>query len=503
MDLVFSLSAVDRSSAVPLHRQIYHDVREAILARRFTSGMRLPSSRELAAELGVSRNTIVSAFEQLLAEGYVEARTGAGTHVAFALPAELLGGTPPPLEPPSNGIPRVAALSRRGTLLARTPMSCSPGEDRPRAFQVGMPAVDAFPFRTWRQLMSRRWRQLPRSLLCYGDPAGYAPLREAVADYLRASRAVRCRTEQVIIVAGSQQALELCATVLLDPGDAAWIENPGYPGARGALLGGGARLVPVPVDEEGIDVAAGTAACPEARLAYVSPSHQYPLGVVMSLSRRLALLKWAEQAGAWVVEDDYDSEFRYRARPLSALQGLDRHGRVIYVGTFSKVLFPSLRLGYLVVPPDLVEPFVAASVHAAHHAPTFSQCVLADFIVAGHFTRHIRRMRALYAERQTALLDAASRSLRGLLDVRPAEGGMHVLGWLPRGVDDRLAFRAAAAAGVTAPPLSFYCLDTPSRGGLLLGYTGIEVKEIREGVRRLTGALRGISRSNGHGRDGS
>ena len=503
MDLVFSLSAVDRSSAVPLHRQVYHDVREAILARRFTSGMRLPSSRELAAELGVSRNTIVSAFEQLLAEGYVEARTGAGTHVAFALPAELLGGKPPPLEPPSNGIPRVAALSRRGTLLARTPMSCTPGEDRPRAFQVGMPAVDAFPFRTWRQLMSRRWRQLPRSLLCYGDPAGYAPLREAVADYLRASRAVRCRTEQVIIVAGSQQALELCATVLLDPGDAAWIENPGYPGARGALLGGGARLVPVPVDEEGIDVAAGTAACPEARLAYVSPSHQYPLGVVMSLSRRLALLKWAEQADAWVVEDDYDSEFRYRARPLSALQGLDRHGRVIYVGTFSKVLFPSLRLGYLVVPPDLVEPFVAASVHAAHHAPTFSQCVLADFIVAGHFTRHIRRMRALYAERQTALLDAASRSLRGLLDVRPAEGGMHVLGWLPRGVDDRLAFRAAAAAGVTAPPLSFYCLDTPSRGGLLLGYTGIEVKEIREGVRRLTGALRGISRSNGHGRDGS
>ncbi len=503
MDLVFSLSAVDRRSAVPLHRQIYHDVREAILARRFTPGMRLPSSRELAAELGVSRNTIVSAFEQLLAEGYVEARTGAGTHVAFALPAELLGGKPPPLEPPSNGIPRVAALSRRGTLLARTPMSCTPGEDRPRAFQVGMPAVDAFPFRTWRQLMSRRWRQLPRSLLCYGDPAGYAPLREAVADYLRASRAVRCRTEQVIIVAGSQQALELCATVLLDPGDAAWIENPGYPGARGALLGGGARLVPVPVDEEGIDVAAGTAACPEARLAYVSPSHQYPLGVVMSLSRRLALLKWAEQADAWVVEDDYDSEFRYRARPLSALQGLDRHGRVIYVGTFSKVLFPSLRLGYLVVPPDLVEPFVAASVHAAHHAPTFSQCVLADFIVAGHFTRHIRRMRALYAERQTALLDAASRSLRGLLDVRPAEGGMHVLGWLPRGVDDRLAFRAAAAAGVTAPPLSFYCLDTPSRGGLLLGYTGIEVKEIREGVRRLTGALRGISRSNGHGRDGS
>ena len=222
----------------------------------------------------------------------------------------------------------------------------------------------------------------------------------------------------------------------------------------------------------------------------------------MSLSRRLALLEWARAAGAWIIEDDYDSEFRYAGRPLAALQGLDSDGRVIYMGTFSKVIFPSLRMGYLVVPPDVADAFIAARVVAAHHSPSVDQAALAEFIIEGHFERHIRRMRMLYADRQAALLHAASRSLRGLLDVRPAEGGMHVLGWLPRGVDDRLAFRAAAAAGVTAPPLSFYCLDTPARGGLLLGYTGIEVREIREGVRRLTGALRGISRPNGHGRDG-
>jgi GntR family transcriptional regulator/MocR family aminotransferase len=491
--LILSLFTIDRRSPVPLHRQVYDDIREAILVRRLTSGTRLPSSRDLAAQLGVSRNTVVSAFEQLFAEGYVEGRAGAGTHVAFTLPVEPPDRASVLLDPAGNGIPpRAGTLSQRGTLLAQTPMTWTPREDQPRAFQVGMPAVNLFPFRKWRQIMSRRWRQVAPHLLGYGEPAGHRPLREAVADYLRVSRAVKCRTEQVIIVAGSQQALELCAMVLLDPGDAAWIEDPGYPGARGALLGGGARLVPVPVNEEGIDVAAGLAACPDARLAYVTPSHQYPLGVVMSLSRRLALLQWAERCGAWIIEDDYDSEFRYRGRPLSALQGLDGHRRVIYVGTFSKVLFPSLRLGYLVVPPELVDAFVAASVHSAHHAPTFSQCVLADFIAEGHFARHIRRMRALYAERQVALLRAARRHLRGLLDVRPAEGGMHVVGWLAQATGAREASRAAAALGVTAPPLCFYSLTTPVRDGLLLGYTGIDVREIRAGVHRLRAAIRGL-----------
>jgi GntR family transcriptional regulator/MocR family aminotransferase len=490
-ELIFSAVPVHKDAGSPLHRQVCDGIRDAILAHRLKSGVRLPSTRQLAADLAVSRNTVMTAFEQLLAEGYVEARSGAGTYVAPTLPDELLRARHERVQPERAWPSPARARSRRGDLLARTPMSFAHEETRPRAFQVGVPAVEAFPFKTWGRIMSRRWRRLPRTLLYYGDPAGYRPLREAIADYVGAARAVRCRTEQVIIVAGSQPALELCATVLLDPGDAAWIEDPGYPGARGALLGGGASLVPVPVDDDGIDVTAGTAGCPGARLAYVTPSHQYPLGVVLSLPRRLALLEWAERTGAWIVEDDYDSEFRYRGRPLSALQGLDRHGRVIYVGTFSKVLFPSLRLGYLVVPPDLVDAFVAANVHAAHQAPTFSQCVLTDFIVEGHLTRHIRRMRALYEERQAALLKAA-RGSGGLLEVRPTEGGMHLMGWLPPGMDDRLASLAVAAAGITAPPLSFYCRAAKPRGGLLLGYTGIEPREIRGGMRRLTAALREV-----------
>jgi GntR family transcriptional regulator / MocR family aminotransferase len=294
----------------------------------------------------------------------------------------------------------------------------------------------------------------------------------------------------VIVVAGSQQALDLTARLLLDEGDAAWIEDPGYLGARGALLGAGASLVPVPVDGEGLDVQAGQARNPEARLIYVSPSHQYPYGVTMSLPRRLALLESASRAGAWVLEDDYDSEYRYAGRPLAALQGLDGEGRVIYLGTFSKVLFPALRLGYMVVPPDLVDGFVAARALVDRHSPTLDQAALADFIADGHFARHIRRMRALYAERQAILVEAATHGLAGVLDVSTAEAGMHLVGWLPPGVDDVEASRQAAAHGVEAPPLSLYSLEPPRHGGLLLGYTAVGEKEIRDGVQRLAKALR-------------
>ncbi len=333
------------------------------------------------------------------------------------------------------------------------------------------------------------WRGLPSALLGYGHPSGYRPLREEIAAYLGAARAVRCVWEQVIVVSGSQQALDLAARVLLDPGDAAWVEDPGYAGARGALTGAGARLVPVPVDEEGLRVSAGMARCADARLAHVSPSHQYPLGATMSLPRRLELLAWASRAGSWVIEDDYDSEFRYTGRPVEALQGLDAEGRVIYVGTFSKVLSPALRLGYLVVPPDLVDPFTAARELADRHAPTVEQATLARFIAEGHFARHVRRMRALYAERQVALVSAAARDLPGLVDVGPAEAGMHLVGWLPADADDREASRRAEAGGVEANALSLYGIEPLRRGGLLLGYAAVDEAGIRDGVRRLAAAL--------------
>jgi GntR family transcriptional regulator/MocR family aminotransferase len=295
----------------------------------------------------------------------------------------------------------------------------------------------------------------------------------------------------VIVVGGSQQGLDLAARVLLDSGDAVWMEEPGYPGARAAFAAAGARLVPVPVDDEGLRVEAGERAAPEARLVYVSPSHQYPTGATMSASRRLALLAWAARAGAWVVEDDYDSEFRYASRPLPALQGLDGAGRVVYVGTFSKTLLPALRLGYLVVPDALVDTFRAARAVVDRQSPIVDQAVLAEFLEAGHFARHVRRMRALYAERQAALVEAARHRLDGLLEVRPAGAGMHLVGWLPPGADDARAAAGALAAGVESRALSRCALQPLPRGGLMLGYAAYTPQRIRRAVERLAGALEG------------
>src|SRR6266508_214651 len=507
--MTIAIMTLARSSIVPLHRQLYESWRDAILSGRFAAGARLPSTRALAAELAISRNTVLEAYAQLMAEGYVEGQIGSGTYVAHALPDDLLYAGAASEQPsvnahqPTPPLPS-RSLSRRGALLASTPVSpprrptpngaeipLAPGP-APRAlisFRPGQPAIDAFPYDTWARIANRHWRHPPRGLAAYGDPAGYAPLREMIAAYLRAARAIDCDAGQVIVVSGSQQALDLAARVLLDEGDPAWIEDPGYLGARGALIGAGARIVPVPVDHEGLDVTAGAARCPDARLAYVSPSHQYPLGVTMSLARRLALLEWAARAGAWVLEDDYDSEYRYAGRPLAALQGLDRHRRVIYIGTFSKVLFPALRLGYMVVPLDLVDAFVAARALADRHSSSLDQAVLADFIAEGHFTRHIRRMRALYAARHAALVEAVERDLAGLITVIPAEAGMHLVGWLPEGAEDRAAAEQATAHGVDTVALSLYALEPPRRGGLLLGYTALDEAQIREGVRRLA-ALR-------------
>jgi GntR family transcriptional regulator/MocR family aminotransferase len=302
-------------------------------------------------------------------------------------------------------------------------------------------------------------------------------------------RAVRCAPEQVIVVGGSQQALDLAARVLLDPGDPVWFEEPGYLGARAALRGAGADIIPIPVDQDGLDGGAGEARALTARLAYVTPSHHYPLGVTMSLARRLALLAWASRADAWILEDDYDSEFRYAGHPLTALQGLDTAGRVIYIGTFSKTPLPSLRLGYLVVPPDLVDAFVSARAVADRESPLLDQAALTDFIVEGHFGGQIRRMRQLYAERQHLLLEAASRELVGLIDVRPDSAGLHLVGRLPADVDDRAVSRAAYQRGVDAVPLSATCLGPPATSGLLLGYAAYPEAELRSGLRELARAL--------------
>ncbi|MFL6212079.1 MAG: PLP-dependent aminotransferase family protein [Pyrinomonadaceae bacterium] len=484
---------LDGANGVPLYRQLYDELRAAILHGQLRAGTRLPSTRELAAELSVSRNTVLNAFEQLLAEGYVEGQVGSGTYVSRALPDELLHAraqdTRKP-QPPRTG----RTLARRAELYANAHVNVSLHPTHTRPFRPGTPALDLFPHTLWARLLARRWRHPTRDLLGYTASAGYQPLREAIAAYLGATRAVRCDAAQVIVVAGSQQALDLVARLLVDEGDAVWLEEPGYMGARAAFTSTGARVVPVPVDEEGLDVVAGAKLAPEARLIYATPSHQYPLGVTMTLARRLALLEWANRAGAWVLEDDYDSEYRYAGRPLAALQGLDSEGRVIYLGTFSKVLFPALRLGYMVVPPDLIEVFTNARGLASRFSPTIEQAVLADFINEGHFARHIRRMRALYAERQAILLDTAARELPGLLELRPDPAGIHLVGRLPAGVDDTAAARAAAAHNIDVQPLSAFRLKRGGHGGLLLGYAAYDERQTRVGMRQLATALRTVIR---------
>lgn len=481
---------LDRSSSTPLYRQLYVGLRDAILAGQLDAHSRLPPTRVLADAWSVSRNTIMNAYDQLFAEGYVNGKIGSGTYVAAQLPDQLLRSSSNTSDKGESHGGR-NPLSRRGRLIASTDARPR-GWGGPIAFRATLPAIDAFPHDVWTKLLTRRLRNPTYDLLGYNDPAGYFPLREAIASYVRASRGVRCDVSQVIVVAGSQQALDLTARLLLDEGDSTWMEDPGYPGARNALIAAGAKLVPVPVDGEGLNVEAGIAREPNARLAYVTPSYEFPIGGTLTLARRLALLDWATRSDAWILEDDCDSEYRYVGRPLAALQGLDVNGRVIYTSSFSKVLFPSLRLGYIVVPPDLVDAFVIARTISDRQSPTLEQAVLADFIAGGHFVRHINRTRALYRRRQMTLVRAARSELAGLMEVRPADAGMRLIGWLPDGVNDRLASQLAAEIGIEAPALSLYCLEPYHRHGLLLGYTGINESEIVDSVTRLAGALRSI-----------
>jgi GntR family transcriptional regulator/MocR family aminotransferase len=487
---------LDLQSGEPLHRQIYGELRRVILDGALPAGARLPATRDLAVELGISRNTVMAAFEQLVAEGYLEGRVGAGTYVTASLPDELLhagrsasrrerdGGAGP-----RPAVPGAAALSARGRALAATAVTTRRAGVASPAFRMGNPDTSQFPFDEWARIVARLWRTPGEGLLRYGDPAGYLPLRRAIAEHLAVARAVRCTPEQVIVVSGSQQALDLAARVLLDPGDGVLFEDPGYLGARAALTAAGARIIPVPVDADGAVIdAAGRV---HARAMYITPSHQFPLGVTMPLGRRLAVLDWAARSRAWIIEDDYDSEYRYAGRPHAALQGLDDAGRVIYVGTFSKVLFPSLRLGYLVVPPALAPAFIAAREISDRHPPAVEQAALAEFVERGHLARHIRRMRALYADRQALLLELAARQLAGLLEVEPCTTGLHLVGWLPEGVDDADAADRAAEAGVDVAPLSAYAIAPVRRGAFMLGYAALDARTMADGVRRLAGALAG------------
>ncbi|WP_233842807.1 PLP-dependent aminotransferase family protein [Dyella sp. 2HG41-7] len=480
--------ALDTGSDVPMYDQLSEWFRRAIIDGRLRPGQRVPSTRSLAKELDISRIPVLSAYEQLFAEGYLETFIGAGTCVARAIPDEVLK----PANAAEYASPKHASQSAPRKVAQRVDGLRTPPQtwaNNQGAFRVGLPAIDHFPITSWSKFINRHARRPPIEQMVYGDPMGHLPLREAIAEYLGTVRTVRCDASQILITTGSQQGLQICAHALVEPNDPVWMEDPGYPGVRQAFRTVGADIVPVPVDEEGLNVDEGIRRNSHARAVYISPSHQFPLGMTMSAARRLQLLNWAARTGAWIIEDDYDSEYRFGGRPLASLQGMDTDDRVIYVGTFSKVMFPALRVGYIVVPKDLVPAFAAVRDAFDTFSSTLYQAALADFIREGQFARHIRRMRMLYLERRTALLEAIDQYADNRLEVVGTHAGMQLAALLPPGVDDVALSIKVAKKGVSARPLSLCYAEPPKRGGVILGYSGANVHEIREGTRKLVACL--------------
>ena len=479
------LALPPRQAREAAYRWLYGALRNAILERRLHPGMRLPATRDLARQYSLARGTVVAAFEQLKSEGYVEGTVGSGTYVSRVLPEhwlEVSTAKPTRHEERRARKPGLSSYARR--------MRAFPGfEDRPiHAFRSNLPAVDLFPIELWAKIANRVLRRAPVRLLMGCDALGHLPLRKAVAEYLTASRGAKCNADQVAIVSGVQEALDIAARLFLDPGDRVCMERPGYVGAQLVFRAYGVEICGVGVDDEG----ARTQRLPArgVKLMYVTPGHQFPLGTTMSLARRMELLEWARGSGAVIFEDDYDGEFRYSGRPIPAMQGLGAAGLVLYAGSFSKVLFPALRLGYLVLPEELVEHAGAVKSITTRHCPVFEQAVLAEFIGDGHFSRHLRRMRKVYAERLSVLLEEGRSELHGLLELSEVEAGLQTIGWL-QGISGSAAVKAARARGVDVSAVES---SGSRREGLQLGFAAVRSAEIRRGVRELRVALEAARR---------
>ncbi|MDX8491055.1 PLP-dependent aminotransferase family protein [Mesorhizobium sp. VK22B] len=471
--------AVNRSSPEHLSRQLYHGLVAIIRNRALAPGSELPSTRALAAELGLGRNTIVAAYDQLVTEGYLANRQGARPVIVDLPdgPRETLAEEPPvPLRQPS----------RRGEELLSQP--CHHGRPGHVAFHPGMPDASSFPFGVWGRLVARRASHGGETLFGTYDVTGHPALKEAIAGYLYSARGVRCRPEQIVVTTGAQAAFDLLARLLLDPGDTVWMEEPGYYGAKAAFTVAGAKILPIPVDQERgwrLDPPA-----PLPRLIYVTPACQHPLGITMRMEERLRLLDIAETANAWVIEDDFDGEYRFQGRPVPAIQSMDRSGRVIYVGTFAKLLFPALRLGFMVLPIELAGRIVNALSTTGQFAPLLLQAALADFITEGHMSRHLKRMRRIYAQRRQLFREIVTERLRDEITLSPAEAGIQVVGYLKEGIDDIEVSQAAARRAINVSPLSKYFQNTAATQGLVLGYAACDAAQTRDGVERLAAAIR-------------
>ncbi len=476
----FELTLNSRSHHQTLTNWLYGELRSAILDGRLAPDTRLPASRDFASQYDLSRGTVVNVLERLQAEGYVTSRVGFGTlvnRVEAPRPARRATTTP-------AYIRRIISANKQPQ-----PWIDQAFAQGTRPFRIGVPEINEFPSEIWGRLAANRARSFGSWLKNEADRRGYQPLREAIAEYLRMSRGVQCSAERIVLVSGIQQALDLLTRLLLIKGDPIWMEDPGYFGARIAFDNAGARIIPVPVNEEGLSVSAGIKMCPDAKGAYVTPAHQFPFGETMSLERRMALLSWAAHAGAFVIEDDYDSEYRFEGPPVPALQSLDTHSSVIYIGSFSKTLFPALRVGYLVLPTPLVDPFVALRYRTDFRNSSFDQAVLCDFIADGHLARHLRKMRILYAERLKTLMEGATQHLGGLLEISNVRAGLYTIGYLKNGMSSRQAEKLAAAQGVEVLAVDRCTLRRPDPNALLLGFGGFDEFAIQQGLIRLAKAL--------------
>lgn len=480
-DVFLGIVDLERSAPVSLYRQIYEQLRGAILDGRLPAGTRVPSSRAMAAQLGVARNTVLAAVEQLAAEGFLEAKQGAGTLVSAQLSAELTRAA----RKRTSAKRPAYVLSAAGKRLASI-CRASDGGETPEPFLPGIPDIGAFPVEIWARLLRRETQRLQPKALAYGWTMGHPTLREVLCAHLRETRGIQAEPEQIIITSTAQGALDLLARALVGPGDAVWLEEPGYLGARAVFLGAGAELVPVQVDAHGLNPN-GKYARPRA--IYVTPSHQYPTGRLMPLARRLELLDAAERYGAYVIEDDYDSEFQFLGRPVAALQGLDPEGRVLYVGTFSKILQPGLRVGYAVVPSALVEPLTRMQRNTGQIVSVAIQLALAAFIEEGHLRAHVRRMCALYEQRQNVLAEGLLAHFDGLLTVEKPAGGMQLIARLPDNMSDVAVANALVARGVLARPLSSFYLGKAKKQGLLLGFAGYRREAIERGLEVVTDVI--------------
>ncbi|OWP47467.1 PLP-dependent aminotransferase family protein [Pseudomonas nitroreducens] len=480
---------LDRSSPIPLYRQLYLQVRKQILSGRLPGGTRLPSTRTLCKELGLSRITLLNAFDQLTAEGFLASRTGAGTYVGSEW--EGRSAADAPRKPPRLSNLSQAVHSLRSEHFSGVSYSTW-APDCPTSFLPSHPAYDAFPMLVWKRLMNRHLRKGTKESLGYGELKGLQRLRGAIVEYVFDARGIECSIDQVVITSGAQQAFNLLGMLLLNPGDSVWMEDPGHIAARIAFQAQGCEMVPLRIDDEGLDVQQGLRERPDARLAFTTPSRQHPLGTTMSYARRQELIDWAGRSQGWIVEDDCDSEFRYVGRTLPALFALDAWERVIYVGTFSKVLYPSLRLGYVILPEALVEPFCAIRAVMDRSPSTLHQATTADFMQDGHFLGHIRRMRSLYQGRQAAVLEALQRELGGFLTPTPAEAGLHLLGWLPEGSDDTAVARGLAEHQVYTYALRDYCIRNDLPPGLLLGFAAVPEEQAGRRVQEFARALKAM-----------